>query len=116
MTAGGRPPTWRKAGRVVLAIGLALLLAIALGFLMLRFAGNAYAAMLALRTLRPWLIGLQITALALLWHYWAAVVGWLGRRRQMSPVAQAALVHGRRRIFMLLGACELLIVLRAFFG
>lgn len=59
------------------------------------------------------MIVVQVATLGLLWHYWPDLVAWVGRRRGVALSLQSALVRGRAGIFMVLAACELLIVLRA---
>ncbi|MBW8833168.1 MAG: hypothetical protein JF606_28070 [Burkholderiales bacterium] len=108
-----RPGVWRKAATVIASCGIALLLALGTAVLVLRFAGDAQHAAMALHALRPWLISAQVTTLGLLWHHWPGVVVRLGRWRRLSPAVQRALLQGRTRIFLWLAACELLIVLRA---
>lgn len=104
---------WRAACRVIAACGIALLLAVLVAWILLRFAGDARQATEALRSARPWMIVVQIATLGLLWHYWPDLVAWVGRRRGVALSLQSALVRGRAGIFMVLAACELLIVLRA---
>lgn len=113
VTQHPKASVWRKATAVIVSCGIGLLLAVGIAVLVLRLTGDAQHATMALQRLRPWLISAQIATLGLLWHYWPNVVARLGRWRRLSPAVQRALVQGRTRIFLLLAACELLIVLRA---
>ena len=106
----------RKAGAVLVACGIALLLAVLLTAVLLRVSGSVNHAFQMLHAARPWLIAAQSLALGLLWHFWPGLVARLARWRRLSPAAESALLRGRTRIFLLLGACELLVVLRALFS
>jgi succinate dehydrogenase hydrophobic anchor subunit len=103
----------RKATAVLIACAIALLLGVVLTAVLLRVSGSVNQALQALHAARPWLIAAQMCVLGLLWHFWPALVARLVRWRHLSPTAESALLRGRTRIFLLLGACELLVVLRA---
>ena len=106
----------RKATAVLIACAIALLLGVLLTAVLLRVSGSVNQALQALHTARPWLIAAQMCALGLLWHFWPNLVVMLVRWRHLSPAAERALLRGRTRMFLLLGACELLVVLRALSG
>ena len=103
----------RKAMAVLIACAIALMLGVLLTAVLLRASGSVNQALQALHTARPWLIAAQMFGLGLLWHFWPGLVAMLVRWRRLSPAAERALLRGRTRMFLLLGACELLIVLRA---
>ena len=92
---------------VVLATGLAMVL-------LQRSADGARGAISLLHTARPWFITAQIAILGLAWYHWPRIVAAFARWRSLSQAQHEALLRGRTRIFVLLSACELLIVLRAF--
>lgn len=102
--------TARMAGALFLAIGLAALIATAL----LAWRGTPQAAVAQFVVLRPVFIGMQLLALGLLWHFWARAIAFVTRRHSLSQHAMSVLVASRPRIFILLGLCEGLQVLRAF--
>ena len=106
----------RKAAAVMIACAIALLLAVVLAAVLLRVSGSVNQALQPFHAARPWLIAAQMCVLGLLWQFWPGLVARLVRWRRLSPAAESALLRGRTRIFLLLGACELLVVLRALFS
>lgn len=103
----------RRLWAPLLAGLLALGLALGAAWLILLWKPDPGAATAGLQAARPWLLITQITVLALAWHFWPECVGWLGQRRGWPEEAQLAMLRGRGRIFALLGAMELVILLRA---
>ena len=114
--ASRRGGTLRRAMAVLLGAIAAVVLAAALAIVLLQHSTDARAAISLLHTARPWLITAQIAILGLAWHRWPRIVAAFARWRSLSPAQHDALLRGRNRIFVLLAACELLIVLRAFAG
>lgn len=110
---GRRDGLWRKVLALTVVGCIALMLAVGVALVLLQFTATAQHATQALRSARPWLISAHLILLGLAWHFWPGLVARLGRWRHLTPKVQAALVQGRTRIFILLAACELLIVLRA---
>jgi hypothetical protein len=103
----------RKSGWLLVACVASVALTLVVATVLIIVNGNPDGALHALRKVQPWLICAQVAALCLAWHRWPALIARLARARQMSPAAQDAVVRARSRIFVLLGACELLIVMRA---
>lgn len=101
---------------VLLGAITAIVLASALAMVLLRHSADASSAVSLVHAARPWLITAQIAILGLAWHHWPRIVAAFARWRSLSPAQHDALLRGRNRIFVLLAACELMIVLRAFAG
>ena len=104
-----RTRSWAPLIAGLVALGLALGAAL----LILMWQPDPAAASARLAQARPVFLMLQICALTLAWHFWPQGVHWFGRKRGWGTEAQDALIQGRTRIFMLLGAMEVLILLRA---
>lgn len=111
-----RSGTLRRAMAVLLGSIAAIVLAAALAMVLLRHSADARGALSLVHAARPWFIAAQIAILGLAWHHWSRIVAAFARWRSLSPAQHDALLRGRNRIFVLLTACELLIVLRAFAG
>ena len=111
-----RRGTLRRALAVLLTATAAAALATAIALLLVQHGAGASHAQSLLDAARPWLIAGQIAILVWAWHRWPRVVAAFARWRSLSPAQHDALLRGRHRIFVLLSACELLIVLRAFAG
>jgi hypothetical protein len=111
-----RRGTLRRALAVLFTAIVAAALATAIALILVRHGAGASRALSLLDAARPWLIAGQIAILVLAWHRWPRVVPAFARCRSLSPAQHDALLRGRHRIFVLLSACELLIVLRAFAG
>jgi hypothetical protein len=101
---------------IILSAAVALLLSTILALALLRHGDGASRAMSLVDAARPWLIGAQMAILVLAWHCWPRIVAAIARHRSLSPAQHNALLRGRNRVFLLLAACELLIVLRALAG
>jgi len=111
-----RRGTLRRALAVLFTAIAATALATAIALILVRHGAGAGRALSLLDAARPWLIAAQIAILVLAWHRWPRIVAAFARWRSLSPAQHDALLRGRHRIFVLLSACELLIVLRAFAG
>ena len=106
----------RRVMGIVLSTVVALLLSAALALALLRSGTSTARALSLVDAARPWLIGAQLTILVLAWHCWPRIVAAIARHRSLSPAQHDALLRGRNRVFLLLAAFELLIVLRALAG
>ena len=101
---------------VILSVVVPLLLSAVLALAQLRNRDGTRRALSLVDAARPWLIGAQMAILVLAWHCWPRIVAAIARHRSLSPAQHDALLRGRNRVFLLLAACELLIVLRALAG
>jgi hypothetical protein len=117
---GQAPPKprrmWRRVVGIILSAVVALLLSTVLALALIRNGAGTSRALSLVDAARPWLIGAQMAILVLAWHCWPRIVAAIARHRSLSPAQHDALLRGRNRVFLLLGACELLIVLRALAG
>ena len=117
---GQAPPkprgTWRRVVGIILSAVVALLLSSVLALALLRNGAGTSRALSLVDAARPWLIGAQMAILVLAWHCWPRIVAAIARHRSLSAAQHDALLRGRNRVFLLLAACELLIVLRALAG
>jgi formate hydrogenlyase subunit 3/multisubunit Na+/H+ antiporter MnhD subunit len=104
--------TWRRAALVML-LGFAALVAMTLFsfWLLWYFDGDIVRTERAIQSLKPWLMAVQLVALGLMWQFWGAFAPWLCRRCKASS-ALPWLLREKRRVFMLLGCYEALVVLR----
>jgi hypothetical protein len=91
-------------------------IAVVVALVLVRHGGDADAALLRVHAVRPWLIAAQVAILVFAWFRWPRIVAALARWRSLSPAQHDALLRGRTRIFLLMSACELVIVLRAIAG
>jgi len=101
-----------------IAVGLTTLALAAIGaVLLLHFHESARAAADRLASMRLGFIAAQLSVLATLWWQWPNAAQWIAGRNSSTEEAAhratQALVQARPRIFLLLGACELVLVLRA---
>lgn len=104
-----------------LGVGLALAVvvfavALAAAVAMVRASGSVAAAHAWVLSARPYFLTAQLMWLAALWIYWAQLVAWLAKRRGLGPAHAAVLESLRGRVFLMLGACEAVIVARAIAG
>jgi hypothetical protein len=111
-----RRGTPRRALAVLFTATVAAAVATVIALVLVRHGAGASHGLSLLDAARPWLIAGQIAILVLAWHHWPRIVAAFARWRSLSPAQHDALLRGRHRIFVLLSACELLIVLRAFAG
>lgn len=98
---------------ILVASIAAVVLATAAAMVLLRFSDGTQHALLRVHTARPWFIAAQVATLGLAWHQWPRIVAAIARWRALAPARHEALLRARTRIFVLLAAFELLIVLRA---
>lgn len=111
-TPGGKRAR-RVSGRMPRAF--MLLAAIALSLLLIvpallgdRTGLESMRALLS--SAKPWLVGLHLLLIALLWLHWVALIGWANRLLPVPDSFRDALVAARHRATLWLLAVELVVV------
>ena len=109
----GRKRARRLPGRMPRAF--VLLAAIALSLLLVtpalfgaRPGLESTRALLA--SAKPWLVGLHLLLIALLWLHWVALIGWANRLSPVPDTFRDALIAARHRATLWLLAVELVVV------
>ena len=109
----GRKRARRLPGRMPRAF--VLLAAIALSLLLVtpalfgaRPGLESTRALLA--SAKPWLVGLHLLLIALLWLHWVALIGWANRLAPVPDTFRDALIAARHRATLWLLAVELVVV------
>jgi len=91
----------QRRGRVLRALGLAVLLLVVLatiGAMGLQLSRSSSRVEDLLGSVRPWLWAAQLGCTAVLWLRWKRIVEWLLRTRRISAPASGPLLRARHRL------------------
>jgi hypothetical protein len=105
-----RPPRKRRwrAVAVFLSIGVAVAL---VGWIALQSAGAASRISETMDSVRWWLHGIQLTAIATAWIGWRQGVDWFVRRGSLTPDAGEALKLARHRLMTAVLVIQVFVVM-----